>query len=155
MVSAIRRNSSALNSSVCGVRSVFRAAIDALVGNGNGPFSREVGKWTDGGWAGVMFITLLRENGGSKLFDRLGTPRFGIRGGAESGTPSRDAESVKLHSLATIATISDSQHQVKWPAAGRGGDRWLAPGKTVPAAPLNLAVMQATKWYDHRLSDSG
>ena len=61
MVSAIRRNSSALNSSDCGVPTGFCAAIDAAVGKGNGPFSCEVGKWTDGGWADVVFIILLRE----------------------------------------------------------------------------------------------
>jgi hypothetical protein len=65
MVSAIRRNSSALNSG-CGAPSGFCAAIDAAVGNGKGPFSREVGKWTDGGWAGIVFIIWLRKKAGQR-----------------------------------------------------------------------------------------
>jgi hypothetical protein len=57
MVSAINRNSSALGSSSgWASATVRRPCIDLDVGNGNGPCSVAVGKWTDGGGCGLLVM---------------------------------------------------------------------------------------------------
>ena len=76
MVSAISRKSSALSNGSSGWRwAAFRRAtlIVCDVGNGNGPFSRAVGKWMGGMSVAFMALAVVSV---AKLLDRTGAPQF-------------------------------------------------------------------------------
>jgi hypothetical protein len=76
MVSAIKRNSSALGASFGWASAAARrTSIDLDVGNGNGPRSVAVGKWTEGSQRGLLVMAWLGCIG-SKLFDRNHPPQF-------------------------------------------------------------------------------